>query len=69
MYGEDTEVPNHALEAVRDCGRYPHYAFFQFYLIAVVQKLGRLPDIPVTMAQEGRWLTPIRINSVTPSSL
>ena len=53
MYGEDTEVPNYVLEALRDYGKYPHYAFFLFYLLTVAQKFGRLPDIPVTMAQEG----------------
>lgn len=69
MYGEDTKVPNHVLEAVRNCGKYPHYAFFQLYLKTVAQKFGRRPALPVTMAQERSQLIPIRISSVTPSSL
>ena len=69
MYGEDTEVPNCVLEIVTDCSKYPHYAFFQLYLITVAQKFGRLPNIPTTMAQEGSQLIPSKINSATPSSL
>lgn len=69
MYGEDTKVRNRVLGAVRDCGKYPHYAFFQLYLKTVAQKFGRQPAIPVPMAQEKSQLIPIRISSVTPSSL
>lgn len=69
LYGEDTDVPKRVLEAVTHRGKYPHYAFFQFCLLTVAQKFGRLPNIPVTMAQEGSQLIPIRINSVTLPSL
>lgn len=42
-----------------------HYIFFHCYLVTVAQESESYPDVPVTMAQEGSQLTPVRINSLT----